>query len=96
MGWLDANEYFLMEMAGRDRVEEFAQTAHLVRTAADRHDGADVTPYEMCRRAPRFAGRLMCFLSARDSGTPSPRPLPLRGLGSGKRGGDAVAHRLVG
>ena len=96
MGWLDANEYLVMEMAGRDRVEDITQTAHRVRTAGDHHDGADVTPYAIRGRTPRLVGRLMGFLLARDSGAPSPGPLSLRGLGSGKRDGDAVAHRLVG
>ena len=54
MGWLDANEYFLMEMAGRDRIDDIMRPAPLVTTPADSHDGADVTP--------RFAGRLMGLL----------------------------------
>ena len=68
MGWLDANEYLLMEMAGRDRIDDITRTAELVSTTGDRHDGADVTAPEGCTRAPRFAGgprfvgRLMCFL----------------------------------
>jgi hypothetical protein len=68
MGWLDANEYLLMEMAGRDRIDDITRTAQLVSTTGDRHDGADVTPHEVCKRAsrfagrPRFVGRLMCFL----------------------------------
>ena len=68
MGWLDANEYLLMEMAGRDRIAELMRTAPLVTTPRDSHDGADVTPPEMCKRTPRFAGRprfvglLMYFL----------------------------------
>ena len=68
MGWLDANEYLLMEMAGRDRIDDMTRTAQLVITTRDSHDGADVTPYEMCKRAPhvvgraRFAARLMCSL----------------------------------
>ena len=96
MGWLDANEYLLMERAGRDRVDDISQTAHRVRTAGDRHDAPDVTPYAMRKRAPRFAGRLMRFLLARDSAAPSRCPFPLRGLGSAKQGGDAVAHHLGG
>ena len=68
MGWLDANEYLLMELAGRDRIDDITRTARLVSTTGDRHDGADVTPHEMCKWAPRvvgrprFVGRLMCFL----------------------------------
>jgi len=62
MGWLDANEYLLMEVAGRDRVDEVTRTAHLVRRAGDRHHGSEVTPWELRKRAPRFVGRLMCFL----------------------------------
>lgn len=62
MGWPDANEYLLMEMTGRDRADDITQMTHLVCTAGDRHDGSDVTPYEIRKRAPRFAGRLMCFL----------------------------------
>jgi hypothetical protein len=62
MGWLDANEYLLMEMAGRDRVDDITRSAQLVRTAGDRHEGSDATPDQTRRRAPRFAGRLMCFL----------------------------------
>lgn len=68
MGWLDANEYLLMEMAGRDRIDDITRTAQLVTTTGDSHDGADVTPHEMSKRAPhvvgraRFAARLMCFL----------------------------------
>ena len=74
MGWLDANEYLLMEMAGRDRIDDMTRTAPLVTTTGDSHDGADVTPHEMCKRAPRFmgrprfagrprfVGRWMCFL----------------------------------
>ena len=68
MGWRDANEYLLMEMAGRDRINYITRTAHLVTTTGDSHDGADVTPHEMSKRAPhvvgraRFAARLMCSL----------------------------------
>lgn len=57
MGWLDANEYLLMEMAGRDRIDDLMRTAPLVSTTGARHDGADVTPPEVCKRAPRFMGR---------------------------------------
>jgi len=62
MGWLDANEFLLMEMAGRDRVDDITRSAQLVRTADNRHDGFDATPSQTRRRAPRLAGRLMCFL----------------------------------
>lgn len=62
MGWLDANDYLMMEMAGRDRVDDITRTADRVRPAGDRHDASDVTPYERRKRAPRFVGRLMCFL----------------------------------
>jgi hypothetical protein len=56
MGWLDANEYLLMEMAGRDRIDDMTRTDPLVTATGDSHDGADV-PHEMCKRAPRFMGR---------------------------------------
>jgi hypothetical protein len=62
MGWLDANEYLLMEVAGRDRVDEVTRTVHLAHPAGDRHHGSEVTPCELRKRAPRFVGRLMCFL----------------------------------
>ena len=62
MGWLDTNEYLLMETVGRDRVDDITRTAHLVRARAERHDVADVTPCEIRKRAPRLSGRLMCLL----------------------------------
>ena len=57
MGWLDANEYLLMDMIGRERIDDITRTAQLVITTRDSHDGADITPHEMSKRAPRFMGR---------------------------------------
>jgi hypothetical protein len=62
MGWLDANEYLVMEMAGRDRIDDITQTALRVQTAGDDHERSDVTPYEMGKEASRLVGRLMCRL----------------------------------
>jgi hypothetical protein len=62
MGWLDTNEYLLLETVGRDRVADVTRTARLVRTRGERPEGADVTRRGIHERAPRLAGRLMCFL----------------------------------
>jgi hypothetical protein len=76
MGWLDANEVYMMEAVARDRVEELQCTAHLARASTDRRGDApgngpeseNVRPpddsVEICRgpRRPRQLGapRLAC------------------------------------
>ena len=62
MGWLDTNEYLLLETVGRDRVDDITRTARLVRTRAERPESADVTRRRIRKGAPRLAGRLMCLL----------------------------------
>jgi hypothetical protein len=62
MAWLDTNEYLLLETVGRDRVDDITRTARLVRTRGERPQSADVTRHGIRKRAPRLAGRLMCFL----------------------------------
>lgn len=39
MGWLDANEYLMMETAGRDRMDEIRRAAHTARTS-DKRDAS--------------------------------------------------------
>ena len=45
MGWLDANEYFVMETAARERIEDFHGAGALASVAEDRAGvEADVEP----------------------------------------------------
>jgi hypothetical protein len=59
MGWLDANEYLLIETAGRDRIDDLRRTMPLARTRVEADDDA---PRKSHRPAWGLGGRLMCFL----------------------------------
>jgi hypothetical protein len=59
MGWLDANEYLLMEVVGRDRVDEIRRTVPMTRTSVERDVDA---PRKSDRPAWGLGGRLMCLL----------------------------------
>jgi len=54
MGWLDANEYFLMQTAARDRLDDVRLAADLAAVADDDRDGPSAAATETDRGcAPR-------------------------------------------
>jgi hypothetical protein len=62
MSWLNANEYFVMETAVRDRVDDLRSTLDVVLAGADGEPGDDPPPdrrraapgaFEICATLPR-------------------------------------------
>ena len=63
MGWLDANEYLMMETAGRDRMDEVRRAAQVARTSGERD-----APPRPTRRCDLTGARAAYRLRTRASG----------------------------
>jgi hypothetical protein len=73
MGWLDANEYLLMETVGRDRIDDLRRTMPLARARVGADDDA---PRKSSRPSLGLGGRLVCFLLSPGAQRPLTLPSP--------------------